>query len=304
MTLTLLAAAEFVASRPVAPAAMGNPNPAAITLAHQAALASAGPHDLAYWDGSEAFAALAAGTRAGAVLVPRGARPLAHAWTIPCDAPRDASGMLDAHLPPRRQATPAGPPEDHIDPSAILHRGAFVAAGAAIGPGCVIMPGAYIAACCRLAGNVTAGPGATLGEDGFGLYATPHGFRRFQCAGLVIIGAHVSIGAQANIARGRFDDTVIGPGTHLDAFVQVGHGVRIGRDCRIAAQTGIAGGAEIGDGCVIGGQCGVAGHVVIAAGTVLAARTGVIKSLPKAGAYAGFPARPHQEWLRRLARPR
>lgn len=52
----------------------------------------------------------------------------------------------------------------------------------------------------------------------------------------VIIGDHVSIGANTCIARGSWRDTVVGPHTKIDNLVQVAHDVVIGKACIICAQ--------------------------------------------------------------------
>ena len=47
-----------------------------------------------------------------------------------------------------------------------------------------------------------------------------------------------------------------------------------------------------------GGQVGTVGHIDIGANSVFAARSGIIGNTPEGVFYAGFPAKPHQEWLR------
>ena len=43
-----------------------------------------------------------------------------------------------------------------------------------------------------------------------------------------MIGDGVEIGANTTIDRGSAQDTVIGPGVHIDNLVQIGHNVSIG----------------------------------------------------------------------------
>ena len=50
-----------------------------------------------------------------------------------------------------------------------------------------------------------------------------------------------------------------------------------------------------------GGQVGTVGHIEIGGHSVFAARSGITQNTPEGVFYAGFPAQPHQEWLRMKA---
>ena len=76
-------------------------------------------------------------------------------------------------------------------------------------------------------------------------------------------------------------------------MVQIAHGVEIGEDNLVIAQTGIAGSAKTGKRVIIAGQVAIAGHLDIEADVMIAARSGVDKSLKKPGKYGGIPARPY-----------
>jgi len=67
----------------------------------------------------------------------------------------------------------------------------------------------------------------------------------------------VEIGTNCCIDRPAVGFTFIDEGTKLDNLIQIGHGVKIGKNCAFAAQVGIAGGANIGDGVILAGQVGV-----------------------------------------------
>jgi len=140
--------------------------------------------------------------------------------------------------------------------------------------------------------------GAVIGSDGYG-YATEAGkHHKIPQIGTVRIGDEVEIGAGTTIDRAVLGETVIGDGTKIDNLVQVGHNVRIGRNCLLVAQTGIAGSTDIGDGCVFGGQGGAAGHLKIGAGVQVAASSAVMKDFEGPAILGGKPARPLREHLR------
>ena len=126
---------------------------------------------------------------------------------------------------------------------------------------------------------------------------------------LVILEDDVEVGANTTIDRGSLRDTVIGAGTRLDNLVQVGHNVRIGRHCAVAALVGISGSAEIGDFVVVGGQAGLADQVRVGARARVGAQAGVMSDIDAGAVVVGSPARPAREvfreiaTLKRLARP-
>lgn len=105
----------------------------------------------------------------------------------------------------------------------------------------------------------------------------------------------MEIGANTTIDRARFQTTKIKRGTKIDNLVQIGHGVVIGLDNIIIAQTGIAGSSQTGNWVMIGGQAAVAGHIKIGDKILIAARAGVSKSIKEPGKYGGVPAIPLSE---------
>jgi UDP-3-O-[3-hydroxymyristoyl] glucosamine N-acyltransferase len=91
---------------------------------------------------------------------------------------------------------------------------------------------------------------------------------------------------------------VIGQGTWIDNLVQVGHNVKIGRGCIIAAQVGISGSTVLEDFVAIGGQGGLAGHLRIGRGAQIAAQSGVLRDIPAGEEQMGYPAVPLRQFLR------
>ena len=199
-----------------------------------------------------------------------------------------------------------------IAPSAAIGARAEIGEGCRIGPHSVIGPGAVIGQGCVIASSVTLThciiganalihPGVRIGQDGFGFALGPKDHLKVPQLGRVVIGKDVEIGANSTIDRGSAPDTVIGEGTKIDNLVQIGHNVRIGRNCMVASQVGISGSTAIGDFVMLGGQAGLAGHLAIGDGARVAAKAGVIGDVEPGSTVGGLPARPRMEWLRSVA---
>jgi UDP-3-O-[3-hydroxymyristoyl] glucosamine N-acyltransferase len=249
----------------------------------------------------------------------------------PCPArvvvadPQDA--MID--LIPRffraPQLVPGVHPTAIVSPSARIGAGACIEPYVVIGDDAEIGDRAWIGAHCavgdgvligddvhlyphvtlytgtRLAHRVTVHSGARIGADGYGYVFREGVHRKIPQVGRAIIGNDVEIGANVTIDRGSIDDTVVGDGTKVDNLAQIGHNVRIGRNCLIMSQVGVAGSVRIEDGAMLAGQVGVSGHLTIGRGARLAGQAGVISDVPPGETWSGFPARPHREVLRAAA---
>ncbi|MBN2082039.1 UDP-3-O-(3-hydroxymyristoyl)glucosamine N-acyltransferase [bacterium] len=173
--------------------------------------------------------------------------------------------------------------------------------GVVIGQHSILYAGVLIYGCCEIGNHVIIHSGTVIGADGFGFVPTKEGHRKFPQVGSVLIEDHVEIGANCCIDRASLDQTVIHSGTKLDNMVQIAHGVRLGSNTVIAAQTGISGSTRVGNWCVIGGQAGFQGHITIGDQSIIAAQSGVFSDLPFKSKVSGYPAKPHAQSLKVLA---
>jgi len=263
---------------------------------------------------------------AGCVVIPPGLQAGAGRTCIRVPQPKLAFVKLLERM------WPAVAPEPGIDPQAQVHRSARlgsgvrieafavieaeaqIGAGSVLGCGAVVGRGNRVGEQCRIYPRVVLYPGVTLqdrvivhagvviGSDGFGYVSDGVQARKFPQLGTVVIESDVEIGANSTIDRGALGETRIGRGTKLDNLVQIGHNVRIGRHCLVAAQTGIGGSAVVGDGVIIAGQVGIADHARIGDGVTLGGKSGVPAGrFLTRGVYWGVPARPLDEVKRQLA---
>ncbi|MGI4984296.1 MAG: UDP-3-O-(3-hydroxymyristoyl)glucosamine N-acyltransferase [Janthinobacterium lividum] len=236
-------------------------------------------------------------------------------------------------------AEPVVPPGVH--PSAQVDPTATVAASATLGAHVVIEAGAVIGERVRIDANTVVGRGTRLGDDtrlypnvtvyhgcvlgqrvivhsGAVIGGDGFGFApdfaddtrpdiegewvKIPQVGGVRIGDDVEIGANTTIDRGAMSDTVIAHAVKIDNLVQIAHNCRVGAYTVIAACAGIAGSTVIGRHCMIGGAVGIAGHVTLGDRVIVTAKSGVSKSLPRAGVYtSAFPAIDNADWNKNAA---
>lgn len=288
-------------------------------------LSEAGPNEISFLDNRKYVAAFQA-TKAGACVVaqrdienaPEGTAVLVSA------APYRSFALIVQAFYPTPSADAGIHPAATIAETAQLADGVRIDAGAVIGDGATIGPRTHIGPNAVLGANITIGadgrvganssleccdigdrvqihPGVRIGTRGFGFAMDPRGHVELPQLGRVIIGVDVEIGANSTIDRGMGPDTVIGDGCKIDNLVQIGHNVRLGKNCVVAAQSGIAGSAVLEDFVICAAKVGIAGHLTVGAGTRIAAMSGVTKSVPAGSTLAGVPAGQHKLWLRKSA---
>lgn len=293
-------------------------------IAGMGTLGAAGPNEIAFL-ASANYAGQLADTRAGAVVLTRGAADAASARGVPAYAriicehpyllyarlaqwferrqrPRGAAGIHPAAVVAPDASI--GPGVD-IGPGACIESGARIGAGSRIGAGCVVGAGSVLDADALLYPRVTiyagvrigdrliAHAGAVLGADGFGFapdaMAAARGERgrwvKISQLGGLVIGDDVEIGANTTIDRGALDDTVIGAGVKLDNQIMIGHNVRVGEHTAMAACVGIAGSTSIGARCTVGGAAMISGHLTLVDDVHISGGTVVSASILEPGRY-------------------
>ena len=190
-----------------------------------------------------------------------------------------------------------------IGAGSVVGANSVIERGVVLGQGCWIGPNVTILHDCVLGNNVMVESGSVIGSEGFGWAKDGEQWVKVPQLGRVIIGDHVSIGANTCVDRGAIEDTVIESGVKLDNLIQISHNVTLGANTAMAGSSGVAGSTKVGQRCTIAGMAGVAGHLTIADDVHITAMTLVSHSLLEAGVYSGnLPVELNAQWRKNVAR--
>ena len=184
--------------------------------------------------------------------------------------------------------------ESVIGPNVKVGTHCHIGPNTVLGESSVLHPGVKLLARCEIGRFVVLNAGVVVGSEGFGFDQDEQGHRKIPHLGKVVIEDGVEIGANTCIDRARFEETRIGQGSKLDNLVQVGHNVKIGKNCLIVSQVGISGSVTMEDNVVVGGQAGFAGHLNIGKGAKIAGQAGITKDVQPGEFLKGNPALPYQ----------
>ena len=162
-----------------------------------------------------------------------------------------------------------------IGDDSVIYPHVYVGKHVKIGKACTFYPQVTIRENCVIGNNVVLQSGCVIGGDGFG-YITDKK-----------TGRHSSVLQAGNVV--------------LEDLVHLGHNDVLGKNCLVVAHVGISGSVTVGDNVTFAGQVGTVGHITIGDNCVFGGKTGITNNVPSNSFYAGFPARPHKEWLKQEA---
>lgn len=173
-----------------------------------------------------------------------------------------------------------------------IYPNSYIGDNCSIGENTTLYPGVKIYSDNVIGSNCNLHAGVVIGGDGFGFAPqNESNYMKIAQTGNVIIENDVEIGANTTVDRATLGSTILHKGVKLDNLIQIGHGVEIGENTIIVAQTGIAGSTKIGKNCVIAGQVGIIGHITIADNVKIAAQSGIGSSIKEPGELVqGSPA--------------
>lgn len=188
-----------------------------------------------------------------------------------------------------------------IGDNVTIHAYVYIGHNVRIGEDSTIYAGSIVHENCVLGKRVILRAKAVIGGEGFG-FATENGrHTHIPQVGNVILEDDVEVGSCSCIDNATMGSTLVRRGTKIDNLVHLGHNVEIGEDCFLIAQVGIAGSTKCGNHVIFAGQTGCTGHITIGDNVTFAGKTGITGNVPSNGLYAGYPMRPHREWLKLAA---
>ncbi len=258
------------------------------------------PGDITFVD-REKYYARSLGSAATIILIDKEADcPQGKALLI-CNQPFEAYDHLVRMHRPYTPMTSTIDPTAEIHPTATIEPHVVIGRHVRIGADTHIEAHVVIREYSEIGARVLIQSGTIIGSEAFYFKKEQNRYQKWTSCGRVVIHDDVYIGANCTINRGVSGDTVIGRGTKIDCLVQVAHGVVIGEDCLIAAQTGIAGKTIIGNRCTLYGQVGVAQNLVFEDDVIVLAQGGVGDNLKQGHTYFGSPAGEARQKMKELA---
>ena len=196
--------------------------------------------------------------------------------------------------------------DSEIASSAAVHERAYVAPkNVRIGAGSVVEPNAVILERAIIGENVVIRAGAVIAGEGFEPKFVGGKHVIIPHAGGVLLHRGVEVQANTHIQRAVFGGfTEVGEDTKIDALVHVGHHVRIGRRCEIAACALLAGSTLIGDDVWIGPNATVSSELTIGDGAHVTIGAVVTRDVPAGQRVSGNFAIEHSRFLAFIKRIR
>lgn len=155
--------------------------------------------------------------------------------------------------------------DSEISSEAAVHERAYVAPkNVCIGSGTIIEPNVTILERAVIGKDVVIRAGAVIAGEGFEPKFVGDRHLMIPHAGGVLLNDRVEIQTNSHIQRAVFGGfTELGKDTKVDAFVHIGHHVRVGRRCEIAACAMIGGSTIIGDDVWIGPNASISSELRI-----------------------------------------
>lgn len=191
-----------------------------------------------------------------------------------------------------------------VEKTAMIHTGVTIPSSCYIGHFVVIEEGVVVGENCFIGhhtvlhaktviGNgVRIGTHNTIGGAGFGYTKDPTGtYSQFTHLGNVELEDNVTIHNNTCIDKAVIGSTRVGEGAKIDNLVHIAHGVTIGKNTLVIANSMIAGSTKIGDNCWVAPSASVLNKLNIGDGSTVGMGAVVLKDVPSHSVVFGNPAK-------------
>ena len=241
-------------------------------------------------------------SKATAILINNEMEPPAGKGLIIHDDPFAAYVSLVKLYSPFEPSTSQISATATIGEGTIIQPNVFIGNNVTIGSNCLIHAGVSIYDHSIIGNDVIIHANSVIGADAYYFQRRPHGYRKLESCGRVIIGDKVEIGALCSIDRGVSGDTIIDEGTKMYNHCHVGNDTYIGKNCLIGAHAAIAGVTTIEDDVILWGRVSINKDIFIGKGAIILATSAVDKSIEGNGkVYFGTPVEEARKKWRELA---
>jgi len=168
----------------------------------------------------------------------------------------------------------------------------YVAKNTEIGDNVIIHGHVNINNHTKIGNNVIIHPSAIIGTDGLSPQRKKNGvLEKFTHLAGVILEDNVEVGSNTSIMRGSLENTIIGNGSVIAHLVNVGHQVRIGKNCFITSQATVGGKSIIGPETFVGIGAQIRDGIKIGRNAYIGMGSIVRENVPSYTMVAGAPAK-------------
>lgn len=197
--------------------------------------------------------------------------------------------------------TPGIHPSAVIDDNAVIDVTSHIGAGcvvgkAKIGAGTVLMPNVVVYDNVVIGENCLIQAGAVIGTDGLGCVRDSEGkLTKFPHLGGVVIGNDVEIGANCQVAKGAFSDTIIENGCKINGLCFIAHNCHLEENVWITGDTMLCGSVRVKKNSTIFSNVIIREQRVIGEKVTIGMGSVVTKNVPDGETWIGAPAHKHEK---------
>jgi acetyltransferase-like isoleucine patch superfamily enzyme len=172
----------------------------------------------------------------------------------------------------------------------------FIGKNVVIGNGTVIYPNVVINSNTKIGENCVIKENSTIATEGLGYELFDSEWIKFPQIGGVVIGDNVEIGPHATIRKAALDETIIGNGSKIGSFVNIGHNCEIGTNAIFTSQCVVSGSSIIGDNFFMGVQSSTRHGVKLGNNITIGHGAAVTKNFGDNLVLVGNPAEPLDDY--------